>query len=204
MAHDESMEPLDDLILEHWLSEVEIDEDNNGHVLQTMKGRVKFGRLREKLMSLFSDKPTSLEDMSLIIKDLDTGEELIPEVLIDDPQYKWIKIPFRYPIEKGEEFGFEARYLQPKTYRAIGEDYYSYTSRHDFNDIVIKIIFPSYVRILDIDGSNIRTSGGIIIEIPHKNRPLVSNEEEKPFIEWVIKSGKIGYTYTLRWRTEKI
>jgi hypothetical protein len=169
-----------------------------------MKGRVKFGRLREKLMSLFSDKPTSLEDMGLIIKDLDTGEELIPEVLIDDPQYKWIKIPFKYPIEKGEEFGFEARYLQPNTYKAIGEDYYSYTSRHDFNDIVIKIVFPTYTEILDIEGSNVRTSGGIIIEIPEKNKPLVSNEGGKPFIEWAIKSGKIGYTYTLRWRTKKI
>ena len=108
--------------MEHWLSEVEIDEDNTGHIMQSMKGRVKFGRLREKLISFFSDKPTTLEEMDLIIKDLDTGEELVPEVVINDLKYKCIKVPFRYPIETDEEFGFEARYLQPNTYKAIGED----------------------------------------------------------------------------------
>ncbi|UCE72903.1 MAG: hypothetical protein JSV56_07655 [Methanomassiliicoccales archaeon] len=195
---------VDDLILEHWSSIIEIDDENNGHVIQTLKARVKYGRVREKLISLFSDKPTGLEDMGLMINDLNTGEELTPEVIIDDPKYKWIKIPFKYPIEKDEEFGFEARYLQPKTYRAIGEDYYSYTSRHDSKDILIKIKFPSEVRIKDIDGSNIKTSGGIILDLPKDNRPVITTEEGKACIVWAIKYGKIGYTYTVRWRTEKI
>lgn len=200
----ESTESLDDLKLEHWLSEVEIDENNNGHIMQVMKGKVKYGRLREKLISFFSDKPTSLEEMGLVIKDLDTGEELIPEVLIDDPKYKWLKIPFKYPIEKDEEFGFEARYVQPNTYKAIGEDYYSYTNRHDFNYITIRVIFPKNVIITGTEGSNIRTSGGIILDISEENRPIIKTGDGKTSIEWVIESGKIGYTYTLRWRTEKI
>ncbi|UCF07894.1 MAG: hypothetical protein JSW28_09685 [Thermoplasmata archaeon] len=194
---------MDDLILEHWLSEVVIDEENNGHIIQAMKGRVKYGRLREKLMSLFSDKPTVIEEMGLVIKDLNTGDEIVPEVLIDDPKYKWIKIPFKYPIEKGEEFGFEARYVQPKTYKAVGEDYYSYTSRHDFGDILMKIKFPEYVRIIDVEGSNIRTSGGIILDLQEDIKPKITTEEEKPCIVWAIKHGKIGYTYTLRWKTQR-
>jgi hypothetical protein len=198
------LESVDDLILEHWLSEVDIDENNNGHITQATKGRVKYGRLREKLISIFSDKPTSLENMSLVIKDLNTGDEIIPEVIIDDPKYKWVKVPFRYPIEKDEEFGFEARYIQPNTYKAVGEDYYSYTSRHDFNDIIIKIKFPKNVRIVNTEGSNVRTSGGIILDLPKGNRPIIAEDEGKPCITWVIKHGKIGYTYTVRWKTEKI
>lgn len=194
---------MDDLILEHWSSIVEIDRENNGHILQTLKARVKVGRLREKLISIWSTTPTDLEEMGLIIKDLNTGDELIPEVLIDDPKYKWIKIPFKYPIEKDEEFGIEARYLQPKTYKAVGEDYYSYISRHDSGDILIKIKFPKDVRIINIDGSNIRTSGGIILDLKGDNRPIIISEEGKSCIVWAIKHGKIGYTYTVRWRTEK-
>lgn len=200
----ESMGPVDDLKLEHWSSIIEIDKENNGHILQTLKARVKVGRLREKLISIWSSTPAGLEDMSLVINDLNTGEELIPEVLIDDPKYKWIKIPFKYPIEKDEEFGFEARYIQPKTYKAIGEDYYSYTSRHDSKDILIKIKFPENVRIIDTEGSNIRTSGGIILDLPEDNRPIIIMEEGKSCIVWAIKYGKIGYTYTVRWKTEKI
>lgn len=194
---------MDDLILEHWSSIIEIDNENNGHILQTLKARVKVGRLREKLISIWSSTPAKLEDMSLIIKDLNTGEEIIPEVLIDDPKYKWIKIPFKYPIEKDEEFGFEARYLQPKTYKAIGEDYYSYTSRHEGKDILIKIKFPNDIRIINTEGSNIRTSGGIILDLSKDNKPITTIEEGKACIVWTIERGKIGYTYTLRWRTEK-
>jgi hypothetical protein len=191
---------VDDLILDFWSSIIEIDNDNTGHVHQTLKARVKEGRLRDKMISILSDKPTGLKDMSLVINDLNTGEELIPEVLIDDPKYKWIKIPFKYPIEKNEEFGFEARYLQPTTYKAIGEDYYSYTSRHHCKDILIKIKFPQEVRVKDTEGSNIRTSGGIILDIPD-NRPVIMAEEGKDCIIWKIKNGKIGYTYTIRWKT---
>lgn len=194
---------MDDLILDYWSSIIEIDNDNNGHVHQTLKARVKVGRLREKMISILSDKPIGLENMGLVINDLNTGEELIPEVLIDDPKYKWIKIPFKYPIEKDEEFGFEARYLQPLTYKAIGEDYYSYTSRHHCKDILIKIKFPRNVHIKDTEGSNIRTSGGIILDISEGNKPTISIEEGRACIIWAIKYGKIGYTYTVRWRTEK-
>ncbi|UCE39361.1 MAG: hypothetical protein JSW00_09110 [Thermoplasmata archaeon] len=197
------MGPVDDLILDYWSSIIEIDNDNNGHVHQTLKARVKVGRLREKMISILSDKPIGLENMGLVINDLNTGEELIPEVLIDDPKYKWIKIPFKYPIEKDEEFGFEARYLQPLTYKAIGEDYYSYTSRHHCKDILIKIKFPRNVHIKDTEGSNIRTSGGIILDISEGNKPTISIEEGRACIIWAIKYGKIGYTYTVRWRTEK-
>lgn len=199
----DSTGPIDDLMLDYWSSIIEIDEENNGHVHQTLKARVKVGRLREKLISILSDKPSGLEDMCLVINDLNTGEELKPEVLIDDPKYKWIKIPFKYPIEKDEEFGFEARYLQPKTYKAIGEDYYSYTSRHQCKDIMIKIKFPRDIQIIDTEGSNIRTSGGIILDIPEDNRPNIKTEEGKACIEWAIKNGKIGYSYTIRWKTEK-
>ena len=201
---EDNLGPVDDLILDHWSSIIEIDNDNNGHILQTLKARVKVGRLREKLISIWSSIPARLEDMGLVIKDLNTGEEIIPEVLIDDPKYKWIKIPFKYPIEKDEEFGFEARYIQPKTYKAVGEDYYSYTSRHDSKDILIKIKFPDNVRIIDTEGSNIRTSGGIILDLPDDNRPIITTEEDKACIIWAIKYGKIGYTYTVRWKTEKI
>ncbi len=190
--------------MEYWSSIIYIDEANNGHIHQTLKGRVKFGRLREKLISIFSDKPTPLEDMGLVIKDLNTGEELIPEVLIDEPKYKWIKVPFVYPVEKDEEFGFEARYLQPNTYKAIGEDYYVYTSRHDSKDILIKIKFPENVRIRDTEGSNIKTSGGIILDLPEDNRPMITADKGKPCITWAVRYGKIGYTYTIRWKTEKI
>ncbi|MEE9151142.1 MAG: hypothetical protein V3U20_04825 [Thermoplasmata archaeon] len=197
------MGPVDDLILDYWSSIVEIDKENNGHILQTLKARVKVGRLREKLISIWSSTPTGLDDMGLVIKDLNTGEELIPEVIIDDPKYKWIKIPFKYPIEEDEEFGLEARYIQPKTYKAIGEDYYSYMSRHDSKDILIKIKFPEDVRIIDADGSNVRTSGGIILDLPEDKRPIITTEEGKACIVWAIRHGKIGYTYTVRWRTEK-
>lgn len=200
----EPLGPADDLILEYWSSIIEIDAKNNGHVLQTLRCRVKYGRLREKLISIFSDTPTSLEDMGLTVKDLNTGEELFPEVLINEPKYKWIKIPFNYPIEKDEEFGFEARYLQPNTYKAVGEDYYAYTSRHNSKDILLKIKFPENVRIIDTEGSNIRTSGGIILELPEDNRPIISIDEKKPCIAWAVKFGKIGYTYTIRWKTERV
>ncbi len=199
----DSLGPVDDLILDFWSSEIEIDNENTGHVHQTLKARVKVGRLREKMISILSDKPMGLKDMGLVINDLNTGEELIPEVLIDDPKYKWIKIPFKYPVEKDEEFGFEARYLQPMTYKAIGEDYYSYTSRHQCKDILIKIKFPKEIRIVDTEGSNIRTSGGIILDITRDNKPIITAEEGKSCIIWKIKYGKIGYTYTIRWKTKK-
>lgn len=199
----ESLGPGDDLILERWLSVLEIDEENNGHVLLSLEGRVKVGRLREKRISIFSDTPTTLEDMGLVIKDLNTGEELIPKIIIDESKYKWITIPFKYPIEKDEEFGFEARYTQPKTYKAIGEDYYSYTSRNDIKELLIKIKFPKVARIINTEGSSIRTSGGIILDLPEGYRPIITMDEGKPCIVWAIKHGKIGYTYTLRWNTEK-
>jgi hypothetical protein len=200
----EPLEPIDDLIMEHWSSVVEIDNENNGLVVQTMRGRVKVGRIREKLISIFSDKPISVEDMGLTIKDLNTGEDITPEVIIDGPKYKWVKIPFKYPVERGEEFGFEAKYLQPSTYKAVGEDYYSDTSKHDTKDIMIKIRFPGNVRILDTTGSSIRTSGGIVLDLPEANLPQLTLEDGRPCISWSIKQGKIGYTYTLRWKTEKI
>jgi len=199
----DSLGPGDDLVIEQWSSVIDIDNENNGHILLSLEGRVKVGRLREKRISIFSDTPTSLEDMALTIKDLNTGEELIPKIIIDENKYKWITIPFKYPIEKDEEFGFEARYTQPKTYKAIGEDYYSYTSRNDIKELLIKIKFPRVVKILDTDGSSIRTSGGIILDLPKDNRPIITQDGEKPCIVWAIKHGKIGYTYTLRWRTEE-
>lgn len=200
----EPLGPVDDLTLEHWSSIIEIDNENNGHILQTLKARVKVGRLREKLISIWSSTPTALEDMGLVIKDLNTGEELFPEILIDDPKYKWIKIPFKYPIEKDEEFGFEARYIQPNTYTAVGEDYYEYTSRHDSKDILIMIKFPRNVKIVNTQGSTVRSSGGIILDLTEDNRPITTTDEGKPCITWAIKHGKIGYTYTVRWKTEKI
>ena len=200
----EPLEPIDDLVMEHWSSTLEIDNDNNGLVIQRMKGRFKFGRVREKLISIFSDGPVAVDDMGLAIKDLNTGEEIEPEVIINGPKYKWVKIPFKYPVEKDEEFGFEARYLQPKTYKAIGEDYYSDTSKHDTKDILIKIKFPRNVKIIHTDGSNVRTSGGIILDLPETNMPVISDDNGKPCIIWTIKQGKIGYTYTLRWKTERI
>ncbi|ODS41398.1 MAG: hypothetical protein A7315_06360 [Candidatus Altiarchaeales archaeon WOR_SM1_79] len=148
----DSLGPGDDLVIEQWSSVIDIDNENNGHILLSLEGRVKVGRLREKRISIFSDTPTSLEDMALTIKDLNTGEELIPKIIIDENKYKWITIPFKYPVEKDEEFGFEARYTQPKTYKAIGEDYYSYTSRNDIKELLIKIKFPRVVKILDTDG----------------------------------------------------
>ena len=199
----DSLGPGDDLVIEQWSSVIDIDNENNGHILLSLEGRVKVGRLREKRISIFSDTPTSLEDMALTIKDLNTGEELIPKIIIDENKYKWITIPFKYPIEKDEEFGFEARYTQPKTYKAIGEDYYSYTSRNDIKELLIKIKFPRVVKIIDTDGSSIRTSGGIILDLPKDNRPIITQDGEKPCIVWAIKHGKIGYTYTLRWRTEE-
>ena len=69
---------------------------------------------------------------------------------------------------------------------------------------MIKIKFPKNVMIKDTEGSNIKTSGGIILDLPEDNRPLITADDGKPCITWAIKYGKIGYTYTIRWRTEKI
>jgi hypothetical protein len=102
-------ENLDDLMLDFWSTLVEIDEDSTGHITHTGRGTVNFGRLRDKRFSIFSDNPTQLEDLKLVVRDLCTGEALTPEILVNEPKYKWIRVPFKYPVEKGEEFGFEAR-----------------------------------------------------------------------------------------------
>lgn len=197
-------ESADDLTLDYWSAIVEIDKNNNGHVTQTGKGRVNFGRLRDKRFSIFSDTPTSFEDLKLVIRDLSTGEELNPEVLVDGPKYKWIRVPFKYPVEKGEEFGFEASYIQPGTFKALGEDYYRHTSRNNCKDTYLEIRFPEDVRIIDTEGSDIRTSGGITMGIPEGEGPKIVTKDNRQKLVWPMKFTRIGYTYTLMWRTERI
>jgi hypothetical protein len=68
----------------------------------------------------------------------------------------------------------------------------------------MKIKFPRNVKVIDIEGSSIRTSGGIVLDLSEDNRPILNTDDGKPSIIWSIKHGKIGYTYTLRWKTEKI
>lgn len=200
----EPLESADDLTLDYWSAIVEIDEDNNGYVTQTGKGRVNFGRLRDKRFSIFSDNPTSFEDIKLVIRDLNTGEELDPEVLVGGPKYKWIRVPFKYPVEKGEEFGFEASYIQPSTFKALGEDYYRHTSRNNCKDTYLEIRFPEFVKIIDTEGSDIRTSGGITMGIPEGEGPKIVTKDNRQKLVWPMKFTRIGYTYTLMWRTERI
>jgi hypothetical protein len=197
-------ESQDDLMLDFWSTIVEIDEDCTGHVTHTGRGRVNFGRLRDKRFSIFSDNPTQLEDLKLVVRDLCTGEALKPEVLVNEPKYKWVRVPFKYPVEKGEEFGFEARYLQPNTFCPVGEDYYRFMSRHNCKLTHIEIMFPKDVKIIDIEGSDVRTSGGIILDTPQKEGPQIVTKDHKQSIVWKMESTKIGYTYTIMWKTKKI
>jgi hypothetical protein len=192
----------DDLMLDFWSTIVEIDEESTGHVTHCGRGRVNFGRLRDKRFSIFSDNPTKLEDLKLVVRDLCTGEALKPEVLVNEPKYKWVRVPFKYPVEKGEELGFEAQYLQPNTFSAVGEDYYRFMSRHNCKLTVIEIKFPKNVKIMDIEGSDVRTSGGIILDIPQDKGPKIVLNEGKPSIVWSMESTKIGYTYTIMWKTK--
>jgi hypothetical protein len=196
-------ENSDDLMLDYWSTIVEIDEDSTGHVTHTGRGTVNFGRLRDKRFSIFSDNPTQLEDIKLVVRDLCTGEALNPEILVNEPKYKWIRVPFKYPVEKGEEFGFEARYLQPNTFKAVGRDYYRFMSRHNCEYTLIEIKFPEKVQIIDIDGSDVRTSGGIILDVPEDGGPKILKGSKKQSIIWTMQSTKIGYTYTIMWRTKK-
>ena len=195
-------ENQDDLMLDYWSTIVEIDEDSTGHVTHTGRGTVNFGRLRDKRFSIFSDNPTQLEELKLIVRDLCTGEALTPEILVNEPKYKWIRVPFKYPVEKGEEFGFEARYLQPNTFKAVGQDYYRFMSRHNCEFTLIEIKFPENVTIIDIEGSDVRTSGGIILDIPEDGGPKILTGSKKQSIIWTMQSTKIGYTYTIMWRTK--
>jgi len=195
-------ENQDDLMLDYWSTIVEIDEDSTGHVTHTGRGTVNFGRLRDKRFSIFSDNPTQLEELKLIVRDLCTGEALTPEILVNEPKYKWIRVPFKYPVEKGEEFGFEARYLQPNTFKAVGQDYYRFMSRHNCEFTLIEIKFPENVKIIDIEGSDVRTSGGIILDIPEDGGPKILTGSKKQSIIWTMQSTKIGYTYTIMWRTK--
>jgi hypothetical protein len=196
-------ESADDLMLDFWSTLVEIDEDSTGHVTHTGKGTVNFGRLRDKRFSIFSDNPTQLDELKLVVRDLCSGEDLIPEVLVNEPKYKWIRVPFKYPVEKGEEFGFEAQYLQPNTFRPVGQDYYRFMSRHNCKHTQIEIKFPKNIRIIDIEGSDARTSGGIILDTPEGGGPKIKNKNNRQSIFWSMKSTKIGYTYTIMWRTER-
>jgi hypothetical protein len=199
----EESENQDDLMLDFWSTVVEIDEDSTGHVTHTGRGTVNFGRLRDKRFSIFSDNPSQLEDLKLVVRDLCTGEALTPEILVNEPKYKWIRVPFKYPVEKGEEFGFEARYLQPNTFKAVGQDYYRFMSRHNCEYTLIEIKFPQNVRIIDIDGSDVRTSGGIILDIPKESGPKIVTKSNAQSIVWKMHSTKIGYTYTIMWRTKR-
>jgi hypothetical protein len=173
-------ESLDDLMLDFWSTVVEIDEDCTGHVTHTGRGRVNFGRLRDKRFSIFSDNPTQLEDLKLVVRDLCTGEALKPEVLVNEPKYKWIRVPFKYR--------FEARYLQPNTFYPIGEDYYRFMSRHNCKLTQIEIRFPRNVQIIDIEGSDVRTSGGIILDTPKNEGSQIVTNEDTQSIVWSMES----------------
>jgi hypothetical protein len=200
----DNSENADDLMLDFWSTVVEIDENSTGHVTHTGKGTVNFGRLRDKRFSIFSDNPTPLEDLKLVVRDLCTGEALKPEILVNEPKYKWIRVPFKYPIEKGEEFGFEAKYDQPNTFKVIGQDYYRFMSRHNCDYTLIEIRFPKNVKVIDIHGSDVRTSGGIILDIPENEGPKIITKKGRQSVIWTPKSTKIGYTYTIMWKTSRI
>ena len=192
---------MSDISMTLWDSILRIDEDKNGHVTILARGKVNLGRLRDKDMSFFSDAHTEFSDLNLVIKDLNTGEELVPELLLDEPKYKRIKIPFKYPIDEGEEFGFEARYILPKAFNTVGEDFYSQMLRHNVEKFSLKVQFPSNVEIVDITGSNLKTSGGIMVDLGPEEMPEIVNDGDVQGIQWDMKYARLGYNFTMAWKT---
>jgi hypothetical protein len=193
--------PVDDVLYPSWDIDLSIDSNNNGHIILTVRGIVNKGRLRDVSLSIFSDADVDFDGLNLVVKDLDTGEEIIPEPILLDKKFKRIKIPFKYPIDKGEEFGYEAKYILPGSFKAIGEDYYSHRSVLN-KEMSLSIKFPEDVKVESIDDSHIKSTGGIVRELSEDEKPKIS--EDRNQIKWVITDTPIGYTYILKWRTVRV
>ena len=192
---------LEDVVYLSWDTELTIDMNNNGHFIHTVRGRVRRGRLRDVSLSILSDAECDFEEIELTIRDLDTGEEIIPEPVLTEKRFKRVKIPFKYPVDTDEEFGYEAKYTVPKSFKAVGEDYYSHRSL--FNKMISIIVnFPDNVSIQSIADSRIKTAGGIEIEIPKTNMPQVSKNRKR--VKWEIINAFPGNVYALRWRTVRV
>ena len=192
---------FEDVVYSLWDVDLTIDNNDNGHIILRVRGIVKRGRLRDVPFVILSDAPCDYEDINLIVRDLDTGEEIIPEPILLDRKFKRVKIPFKFPVDEGDEFGYEAKYVLPGTFKAVGEDYYSHKSVMN-RVIIMNIKFPSNVRVESVDDSFVKTTGGVDKELSEDEKPKI--KENKNQIEWAITDTLIGYTYFLKWRTVRV
>lgn len=190
-----------DVIYSLWDVDLTIDNNDNGHIVLRVRGIVKRGRLRDAPFVILSDAPCDYEDINLIVRDLDTGEEIIPEPILLDRKFKRVKIPFKFPVDEGDEFGYEAKYVLPGTFKAVGEDYYSHKSVMN-RKIIINVKFPDDVRVESVNDSYVKSTGGVDKELSEDEKPKIS--ENRKQIKWVITDTLIGYTYFLKWRTVRV
>lgn len=193
--------PLDDVLYTSWDTNLVIDRHDTGYITHKVRGMVNMGRLRHVEFSILSDVEIDFEELNLAVRDLDTGEELIPEPILIDKKFKRIKVPFKYPVDKGGEFGYEAKYTLPGTFKSVGEDYYIHKSLLN-KRIVINIEFPPDVRIKSVADSLVRSTGGIEVEIPKDKMPKVS--EDRQGVKWIITDASPAYNYILKWRTVRV
>ena len=193
---------MSDILLTSWKTLVKLDEKSNGSITNIARGKVNTGRLRDKDMSFFTDANTVFSDLNLVIKDLNTAEKIVPEVLLDGPKYIRIKFPFKYPIDAGEEFGFEARYILPAAFKLGGDDFYSQILRHNVVSFSLSVEFPAKLKVTDIAGSTLKTSGGILVDLKPDEMPVIIKEQDHQLIRWDMMYARLGYNFTINWKTE--
>ena len=193
--------PLDDVLYISWDTNLVIDRHDTGYITHKVRGRVNRGRLRHVEFSILSDVEVDFEELNLAVRDLDTGEEIFPEPILIDKKFKRIKVPFKYPVDKDGEFGYEAKYALPGTFKAVGEDYYVHKSLLN-KRIVITVEFPPDVRIESVADSIVKSTGGIEVEIPKDKMPKV--REDRRAVKWIITDASPVYNYMLKWRTVRV